>query len=191
MPDHSHQNPRSRNAFDDPMWNDPAPEQVPAGFTVAPEDYRATVFPYRGSETHGVVPLTPMRRMDDPYAEGAIVHVDPMPPTPVPEPVPVRIVDTSPDDYKDWRTWGGFASDTTRMIANKKEGRTVLRIQNISLTDSMFIGADSTVTAYTGFRVLPGASFSLDCEAPVWAITGTPGVNVPFCAYMEFSSPIT
>ena len=189
MPDHSPQD-RNRPAFTDPMWNEAVVDPVPPGFVPAPENYGVPNFAYRGGETHGVVPLAPMHPMDDPYAEGGAVPVDIEPPVDTPAPVPVRIVDTSPDDYKDWRAWQRFAlANIAKPLADRKEGRTALRIKNLHATDAMYVGPDATVTTYTGFRVEPAGTFTLECESPVWGISATAN-DIPVSCMMEFSSPI-
>ena len=181
MPDESPQNPYGTEFF-----NDEPPGTIPPGMAPVPIGYRGQNFDYRGQQTHGVAPMEPMSRVSD---EGGMVPIDVIPREPTPEPVPVRIIDDSPDDYKVWQTWQDYARPIASRVVQRREGRSTVKLQNISQTVALYIGPTSSVTNYTGWRLAPGAVFTLECEAEIWAISADT-TDVPLCAYMEASNKI-
>lgn len=189
MPSESPDSPP--NPYTNEEWNlrPPDTDAMPENFAPMPPSYGGINFDYRGQQTHGVVPLTPMERMDDPYSEGAIVPIDVLPSTPQADPVPVVIISEDPAHIKDWRAGQAYAAGSPTQIVNKQNGRTTVQIQNLSATVAVYIGPDAMTNATTGWRIPPNGSFTMAAESAIWAVSAD-GNPVPMCWYTEFEIPL-
>lgn len=185
MPSESPRDQRSINRY---AINEPSaePEAFPQGMIPVPENYGLTVFPYRGQETHGVDPTAmPERPAED--TEGGKVEIEYVPPQDDPPPVPVRIVDTATHEFSQWRAVQNFAgAGSPTRILDRKEGRKSATVQNMG-DQPIFVGPDSTVSNISGYRLAAGATFSLEAEAEVWAVSSTVNPQA-VCAYFEFAT---
>lgn len=187
MPSESPQNPRNRYETVD---ESAAPEGLPVGFEPQLDRFGGgPVFPYRGTQTHGVEPQTEQAAVGSPENdEGGAVEFDYVAPVEDAAPVPVRIVDTAAHEYSDWRANQSFANPSPNRVVNRKEGRKSLTIKNIG-TVHVWVGPDSNVSPMAGYRVdSGGGTFTLDGEAEVWAVSND-ATAVPLCIYFEFSTP--
>jgi hypothetical protein len=143
---------------------------------------------------HGVAPPE-VPTIDDTaeeLPEGVLITGAFQPPEDDVNPVPVRVVDTSAREYKQWRAWQVFVNSTSPcLVANRKEGQSNLRVRNFATqgTNRVWIGPDPGVSVYTGYPLAGNDEVVFSGEAPVYAIadTGVSG-SVTLAVLSEFST---
>jgi hypothetical protein len=134
---------------------------------------QGVVFPYRGTETHGVQPAhKPPEYDDDEWTEDdESKHYD-QPETEV-EPIPVRIVQEFANPRKEIRTRQMPVSQTPVEIVNRNEARSRVWVKNIDQTNAVYIGNDGNVTTVSGYKLVAGAELpGLVVTEDMYATTG-------------------
>jgi hypothetical protein len=131
-----------------------------------------TVFPYRGTETHGVKPeKAPPPYVDEWPEEDASEHYQEGP-TEV-DPVPVRIVQEFASPRKEIRTRQMPVSQDPKQIVNRNEARSRVWVKNIDQTNAVYIGNDSNVTTVSGYKLSAGQELpGIVATEDMWATTG-------------------
>lgn len=151
-----------------------APER-PERVEPVPEHYAGTNFPYRGTETHGVKPDPNVDYSDpeiryDPEHDGDVNYV----PEPVEhDPIPVRIVNENPTEIREFRSARFTVGSPAVQLLGKHDARYRTRIRNTDAVNAIYIGPDSSVNSYTGYKLPAGAEIDgLTTTQEVWATTG-------------------
>lgn len=145
----------------------------PAGalFAVTPvedPDY-AEVFPYRGTEQHGVDagrPWTPTDATASSW-EGPIKSEAP---DIDPEPVPVRIVQEKNDELRTFHAFQTGCAGSAVNIVGRDTKRTDVTIKNTSAANTVWIGSDTSVTPTNGYPIAAGSSETLAVDEPIYAV---------------------
>ena len=135
------------------------------------------VFPYRGTEKHGVDP-TEARNIDPEEADyGTTVAVPIKPEEKEPDPVAVYVV-AGPHSSTPLKTWGLIreyvrAGEGARMILGRDDKRSNTRIKNTHATDYLYLGPNPVSDNAMLYPVNPGAEFTLGgATTEVWAKAG-------------------
>lgn len=182
MPSESPQNPYAYD-YTDEVEQPP----LPYGDIGASEVTPYTHFPYRGIQTHGVDPTVMPAERDEDIAGGKVISSYNAEPETSAPPVPVRIVDTAAREFTRWRAYQTYATANPSTIVNRQEGRKSTTIKNLHTADPVWLGADSGVSAISGFRLDFGDSFTVNGEAEVWAVRGG-AADVTLSVAIEFST---
>lgn len=176
---------RTAYAVTDPQEVDDGPNP---SFLVEPiaEEFPGQVYPYRGTESHGVdQAFTPEPSPDE--WEGGSVVIDTTPPEP--EKVqPVRIVEKTSTEYDSWSVTRDNVADAPVMIVGRNRRRKQVTIRNLHAADTLMIGtANSSSLAGTGFPIPAGTERVISATEPVWAVSVT--VNqIPVAMLTEFTA---
>ena len=155
-----------------------------------PEHYAGTVFPYRGTETHGVHPMfTPVVSPEE--WEGGMVTVDPDkgddgPPEAA---MPVRIVQVGPKEIDQFRVNRITVDGQARLVVNRMPERESFRIKNLDGAKAIYVSDQSNVSAATGWRVDAGQEFTVDADNEVYAISAD-GTAVEAVVLLTYSVAI-
>ena len=137
------------------------------------EEYAGLNIPYRGTEMHGVDPRFTTLPPDEETEGGVAYVVPPDEEKPDPDPVPVRIVQESSDEYDDWHTDQMMVSAKAIQIVGRDRRRSSLTIKNLSTTNTLYVGKEQAATNYAmGFPIDPGSELSLSSTEAVWGRSG-------------------
>jgi hypothetical protein len=137
-----------------PAMADP-PKERQAPDVIDDIGVQEVVFPYRGTEPHGVAPTE--HPTSAPGFNEDTVLADVTPEAPEPEPVPVRIVSQGGREVVQWRSMRAIVDGSQRLIVGRNERRRNLRIRNMNAAGrTVFIAPDSNVTSYDGWPLAPG-----------------------------------
>lgn len=151
-----------------------SPNREPERIAPIPEHYAGVNFPYRGIETHGVAPdpnidySDPETKYDpetdkETYLPEIVEH----------DPIPVRIVNESPRETDVFRVTRFLANGNAQQLIGRLDSRKSLRIKNLDDTNPVYIGPNSTVNAYTGYPISPGAEIvPVNATQEVWVTAG-------------------
>lgn len=157
-----------------------------------PERSFAPVFPYRGTEQHGVpvdpVPWIP-RDADAQSWEGE----ETFDPEEVPiEPIPVIVVNESERELRSWRALQmPVRTNAAALIVGQNTRMTRVRIRNMAAAGDdtiLWIGHTSNVSRLYGWPVYPGESIEIDTEEEVYGTldsTATDGTTVDIAVLIE------
>lgn len=151
------------------------------------EEVPGPVFAYRGQEQHGVPVTHGSEAPQDPHA--AFMHtvdVENVHELHPPTPILVRVADKDGTEVHAFRTISSIADGSVRMIVNRMDNRTKLRIYNLGAV-TVYIGSDSSTSAFNGFP-LPANSaepFALDSTESVYAVSED-GSVCDVRAFVEF-----
>lgn len=132
-----------------------------------------TVFPYRGTETHGVAPAKePPAYVDDEWPEDSEAEHYVDGPTEV-DPIPVRIVQEFANPRKEIRTRQMPVSQGPVQIVNRNEARSRVWVKNIDGTNAAYVGNDGNITAISGYKLVAGQELpGLVVTEDMYATTG-------------------
>lgn len=150
-----------------------SPSERPHALPPVPEHYDGVNFPYRGTETHGVEPTKGAKydTREFQYPEEKEDH--PEPPLSEPDPVLVRVVNQHARERRMWRPVRSQATQYATRIVGRNDARTNMRLRNLDAANAVYIGSDSTVSAYTGYKVSAGAEiYPFNTTEEVWVCTG-------------------
>jgi hypothetical protein len=140
------------------------------------ESYAGENFPYRGIETHGVQPTDDPTNMPDWREDGRIVPIAYVPAGVEVDPVPVRIVNTGSAEVDKWRVSTFYAGVTPVRLIGRDDKRTVLKIKNLTESETVYVSPDSTVSTFSGYPIATGESIELRSTDEVWAVASADGV---------------
>jgi hypothetical protein len=138
------------------------------------EEYEGENFPYRGIETHGVMPTVDPTDVPEWRNEGRAVPVLYVPEGVDIDPVPVRIVNTSRGEVDKWRVTTAYAGVSPVQLVNRLASRTFLKIKNLEEVagDTVYVSPDSSVSTFSGYPIAPGEVLELHSTDEVWAVAG-------------------
>lgn len=145
------------------MWVNPEHTENPPerAARATPETYqeKGVNFPYRGTETHGV----PYESTIPDELEGRqFEEVAQLPPHYMPEPrkpipVPVKIVDDSACERREWMADQFLITDGSNnaplMVVGRHDNRHFVIIRNMDATNPVYIGPSSNVNSQNGFQI--------------------------------------
>lgn len=137
-----------------------------------PERSFAPVFPYRGTQQHGVpvdpVPWIP-RDADAQSWEGETVFDPEIVPI---EPIPVIVVNETQSEIRSWRAVQmPVRTNAATLIVGQNTRMTRVRIRNMSASDSdtiLWVGHESNVSRLYGWPVYPGEVLEIDTEEEIY-----------------------
>jgi hypothetical protein len=161
-----------------------------------PEQVQGPAFPYRGSNTHGVDPTKGVNlseyyennEFDDEEDTG-----QPLPPQDETDPVPVRIVQHSARELAQFRTVR-FSVTGPQQILGRHEKRSAVYIKVHKVladgstvnTDPIYVGSDSGISTYTGYRLDVGDNFPpINTTEDIW-VTCDPTKVIEVSVIYEF-----
>lgn len=150
-------------------------ERPPANRTVEP-DVPARILPYRGIETHGV-PINAIPDVDPDEADyGTTVGVPIEPVDPEPDPVPVRVVNTSGRESRRFLTLVGYARGTDngvsgREILPRDDNRTRATIKvPTTATQTVWIShSPDLANSVNGYPLEAGKEYPTESQYPIFA----------------------
>lgn len=146
--------------------------------------------PYRGLEDHGVDnvydPTDPVTNTVD--IDGRPVKIEYVPEEKIPEPVPVRIVQESSREYRQFWTDRITLSDGRSSILGRDNNRITARVVNTDAAKTVWIASNNADLALRGYPLGPGKELPISGEMPVYAMA-TDGTGVVLGLYVETSVP--
>lgn len=149
------------------------PAEQPDRVKPVPEHYKGVNFPYRGTEKHGVeVPEDARYDSREFEADFPDEDVDYLPPEDEPEPVPVRVVQGSARERLDWRAVRFHVTTRPQQVVGRHDKRRSLRIKVHSGVSAIYIGPDSGVTDYVGFKIDQNEHIDIRSTEEIWAVCG-------------------
>lgn len=152
-----------------------------------PDQPAGEVFAYRGQEKHGVESPHPYLRGEDTL--DTIEEFQPVEPPPLPDPIPVIIVNDNGGarQIQSWSANQMSVDAAPRQIVGRNRARTKVTIRNLSTTVTIFVGrSPNGTTALSGYPLGPGASMELAATDEVCAVSPT-GALVYVGILQEFS----
>lgn len=171
----------------------PLPETAEGEPIAAPSDPvmegRQPYFPYRGTETHGVVSPDPTVLEDaEGYGPGTVdVIYDESPKGGTV--IDVRVISDSAEQLAAWRV-NQFTAPAVGNppigIASRQRNRTKLEIKNLSDVVGVWIGPEAELSAFNGYYLGPGEDVTLSSTEPVYALANGPD-PVAVCLLSEFT----
>lgn len=164
------------------------PPERPDRVKPVPEHYEGVSFPYRGTENHGVDPGNV--DVDEHYEfayEDEPQQIPTLPPEEEVDPVPVKVVQDSARERMDWRAARFLVKDVPQEIVGRHEKRKSLRIRVHGDTNPIYIGPDSGLRPYTGFRIPAGTElYPFSSTENVYAVADS-GTEVEISVLYEFA----
>jgi hypothetical protein len=170
-------------------FDDPSGEMVP--LQPIPDRFHAPVFPYRGTEQHGVhVDAQPWMPVDanaqswqgeepfDPEIEAI-------------KPIPVEIVNQGSSEIRSWRAIHfnvGKTSPSLIIGQNTRMTKVTVRHAGLAASDNViWIGHDSNVTpGLSGWPIFARETIEINTEEEIYAITGAgTDESTPLSAIIE------
>jgi hypothetical protein len=136
-------------------WGQSVDDKAPTTASTPEMENAGANHPYRGQEMHGVVD-TGSEERGDPNGEGRQVpYMDDANPHSHEQPVPVRIVNTDPEQVRMFRTYQVSlrSGEATRIVA-KNPARTIVRLTN-SNSSTVYISNSQTPNQTTGYDGYP------------------------------------
>lgn len=156
----------------------PIPEGQTRASDPGTESVVGPVFPYRGQEQHGVaVPAQPWLPVDATLEDWAN-RTDYEDSEEEIKPVPVRIVSEGTSEIPSWRVGRVYADIRPSILSGKNDAQQSVQIRNMSGTDTLYIGPDSSLGVLGGYPVGPGDDISVTTTEPVYGITEQNQVEV-------------
>jgi len=135
-----------------------------------PDTYGPTVFPYRGSEQHGV-PMDVQTTLQDQWVVDPVDAAEVLHEAPEHEPIPVRIVTESSREIKDWRTGQTVVTGSPSLIAGRNDRRSVVRIKNCSATVAVYVGNTLGVSTISGYPIAANGELAISTSEEVYGIS--------------------
>jgi hypothetical protein len=138
---------------------------------------------YRGTESHGVTPTLEFHDVDAITPDDAIVEFEI--PEHVPDPIPVRIVQSGGTELKRATVQHGFAQPGYQQrIVSRDIKRTACKITNLHATDTAYVSPDPSVQPFIGYPIKAGVEFAYNAQDALYAISGTTN-TVELAIYSE------
>lgn len=148
------------------------PPERPDRVTPVPDTVEGVFYPYRGNENHGVAQpptVDPDKYYEaDQWDDGDIPET--LKPEPEPEPIPVKIVQETARERLDWRPVRFLVTETKQQVVGRHEKRRSIVIRNLATADTVYLGADESVSTYTGFALEQGKELELRTTEDIWAV---------------------
>lgn len=153
----------------------PNPDGTTSLIMPIPERSYAPVFPYRGTEQHGVPvedqPWIP-QDADAQSWEGEVAYDPEVEPI---QPVPVIIVERSEREIRSWRSVvQGVRLNLSTLIVGQNDRMSRVRIRNLVSVDDtdmvIWIGHNANVGPLAGWPVYPQEIVELSTEEEVYAV---------------------
>lgn len=175
------------------------PPDRPDRVKPVPDEIEGPNFPYRGHETHGVPSDgNPEEYYEDESYEGDGTVSGYAPEPVIEEPVPVRIVAATGRERRAWRATRVTVGEVAQQILGRhdKRLRTIITVHPVlydgttSNPDPIYIGDDSGLRPYTGYRI--GSDATCDqimSTEEVWAVAD-PGKVIEVSIITEFGVEI-
>lgn len=131
------------------------------------------VLPYRGYAAHGVDPNSspPHDVPSDLFDQAEVPVYEQGDPERATTPVPVRIVQESAKEARNFFTDQIGVSTVADAIVGKNEDRTSLMVKNLDANYTIYVGASKTTVSAMGYPLGPGEEISLNTSAPVYAVS--------------------
>jgi hypothetical protein len=130
------------------------------------------VFPYRGTEDHGVPTKGIYTPLPD-FSDTEFAEYEPE--SPQPDPVPVRIVSQGAKELRRWTTHYVMAGSSPSLLLSRREDRTSARLKNEGGV-TILLAPENSISVATGYKLAPGEEFTTNGESEVWGIV-QPGAN--------------
>lgn len=169
-----------------------SPSREPERVQPVPEQYEGVVFPYRGTEQHGVAVPDDARYNTREFQYPEESPDEYLEPEPEPDPIPVRLVNRTARERLDWRSARIRVTDRAQTIVGRHDRRKRLRIKVHYQTDGVdsnpvWIGQDDSVKPYTGYQMDRGETLDpFTSTEDVWAICN-PGESVEVSVMYEYA----
>lgn len=161
--------PNTRNTPWGNWQNEEVEGPPPEAVKPLEEHYTGDVFPYRGTENHGVNPLFSIPVPDDEW-EGGSVPVDVDYKEEEPEPQKVIIVRQGRTEILEFRTFHTVANANPTLAISSMLKRQVTKIKNIG-TAAIWIGHNESVSALSGYKLDANAEFTTNSTTDIWMIS--------------------
>ncbi len=157
--------------------------------TPVPDKVAGTVFPYRGTEQHGVqANQEPPAYLDDQWPEDSEAPHYVQGPTEE-DPLPGKIVQESSSERMMFRTNQMPVSTTEpKPIVDRLDSRRNVTVKNPTGGNDVWISPDENVNAVSGFLLEPGEQVTLRTTEQIWAITETAQTTVH--VLWEYAVPV-
>jgi hypothetical protein len=127
---------------------------------------------YRGTETHGVTPTVEWHDVNAITPDDALVEFEI--PESVPDPIPVRIVQSGGTELKRATVQHSYAQPGIQSrIVGRDVKRTTCKITNLHATDTVYISPDPSVQPFTGYPIKAGIEFTYGAHDALYAIAGS------------------
>lgn len=143
------------------------------GLRPAIEGYPGDVFPYRGTEDHGVTATDKPTQPGDWQTGRDVEYME----RPVEQdPIPVRIVEEGSRELRRFRVFVGYAGGTTnnmpKQIVGQDEERSTVRISNTSTDKTVWIShsAEQASSVY-GYPISAGEELVLYTHMAIYAMS--------------------
>lgn len=148
----------------------------PEPLTPTPENYAGENQTWRGIQDHGV---TPQYDPSDPETytvdvNGRKVPIKYEPPESEPDPIPVRIVQSTAREYRRFQTDRLSVRANTGLptqLVGKDDNRVNIKVVNPSADKTVYIANEATDLLLRGYPLGPGKEWSSITEEDVWAIS--------------------
>lgn len=161
------------------------PRERPHAMVPVPERTEGVFFPYRGTQNHGV--KQPETAEPYEYYEQDQWDTDEngkiLDPEPEPEPIPVKVVQDTARERLNWRAIQVPVNDVKSRIVGRHEKRRSVTVRNPGLSQSVYIGADESVSTYTGYQLEQGTSVTLRTTEDIWAVCASGEASVIHVVY--------
>lgn len=128
--------------------------------------------PYRGLYTdHGVEPTDKPQINPDTFTVDVTGHAKPIAvyekETPEPDPIPVKVVQSSGREYR--RFWTDRLSvQNGTQVLGRDDQRVTARLVNIDPAKTIYVGSSNEDLAQRGYPLGPGKELTIAGEMPVW-----------------------
>lgn len=158
------------------------------GLRPAVEGYTGNVFPYRGSEDHGVSATEKPLEPSD-WEHGVPVEYSERPIDV--DPVPVKIVTEGSRELRRFRVVVGYAgSSSPRQILGQDEERSFVRIKNTTSDKTLYVAHHlEQATATWGYPIAPGDELPTSTQMAIYASTSdTVDTAVPM--FVEYATEL-
>lgn len=155
-----------------------------------PDKVAGTVFPYRGTEQHGVAAnQAPPAYVDDQWPEDTEEpHYVPGPTEE--DPLPVKIVQESSSERMMFRTnQMPVKANEPTPIMSRQDSRRNVTVRLPSLSNSIWIGPDENVNRVTGYQLEADREVTLRTTEEIWAIGDGTNTSTALVLW-EFAVPV-
>lgn len=159
-------------------------EPEPLAPDVEEYDYgKVTPVSYRGAVDHGVYSDNQVEPPEGYEPEDSDVEYALEPP--VPDPVPVRIVQSTGREIRAWRVFRAYA-DTGSLISDEVPEQSKITLRNMSTDTVVFVGdSRETGNSMHGYPLTPGNELVLNTTRAVYA-SSEDGSQQPVSVVREF-----
>jgi hypothetical protein len=170
------------------VTSDPVRDRQP--ITPVMESVDADVFPYRGTQTHGVEPTEKFLEPAD-YTDGRPVEYE-RAETP-PDPIPVRIVSESGRELRQFRTVAMATGDNVngaRMVLGQDEERSSVRLKHITESAVVWVSHEyGSAGPINGYPLAEGDEWSSNAHTPIYAWVDS-ATAIPVYMSIEYATSV-